>query len=98
MLSHAEACGARHEGPAANLRKAGEPTPSRSRYGFFQGLFGLPSTASGPLRVAASWQQLKSASEPWTNSYCTEIPAICRQNAVHVSSLSDGNDRPIDQS
>jgi len=48
--------------------------------------------------VAASWQQLKCAAKTCTNADRAEISAICRQNAVHVSSLSNGNDRPIDQS
>jgi len=48
--------------------------------------------------VAASWQQLKCAAKTWTNADRAEISAICRQNAVHVSSLGNGNDRSIDQS
>ena len=48
--------------------------------------------------VGASWQQLKCAGETWTNADCAEIPAIRRQNPVHASSLSNGEDRPIDQS
>ena len=48
--------------------------------------------------TAVSWQQLKCAGETWTNADCAEIPAIRRQNPVHVSSLGNGDDRPIDQS
>jgi Phage integrase, N-terminal SAM-like domain len=51
-----------------------------------------------PSLVAASRQQLKRAGETWTNTDCAEISAICRQNAVHLSSLSNGDDGPIDQS
>lgn len=53
----------------------------------------------GPLcLVAASRQQLECAGETRTNADCAEIPAISRQNAVHVSSLSNGDDCPIHQS
>jgi len=54
----------------------------------------LALSGSGP----ASWQQLKCAGETWTNADRAEIAAICRENAVHVSSLGNGDDRPIDQS
>ena len=54
---------------------------------------------SGPLcLVADSWEQLKRVGETRTNADCAEISTICRQNAVDVSSLSNGDDRPIDQS
>ena len=46
----------------------------------------------------ASRQHFECAGKTWTNADCTEIAAICRQNAVHMPPLSNSDDRAIDQS
>lgn len=48
--------------------------------------------------VPPSWEQLKGAGEARTDADGAEIAAIRRQNTVYAPSLSNGDDRPIDQS